>query len=84
MQKPTYEFIVQRYKKTFPDLSPDTNFRGDLMQKVNDTIVPFYNELKSTENILVHIKKDLYRLAVKREEYLKSLGDLYSDALPEF
>ena len=66
MQKPTYECIAQRYKKTFPDLNPDPNFKGDLMQKVNDIIVPFYNELKNTENTLVRIKKDLYRLAIKR------------------
>ena len=48
MQKPTYEYIAQRYQKTFPEITPDPNFRGELMQKVNDIIIPFYNELKAT------------------------------------
>ena len=54
------------------------------MQRVKDIIDPFYFELKESEMALVKAKKDLFRLAVKREEYIKSLGDLYSDALPEF
>lgn len=48
MQKPTYEFIAQRYKKTFPELNPDPAAKAELIQKVNDFVVPFYNELKGT------------------------------------
>ena len=33
---------------------------------------------------LVRAKKDIFKLAIKKEEYLRSLGDLYSDALPSF
>ena len=68
----------------FPEIKPNINEKTELMGKVNDIILPFYTQLKETENALVSFKKDLYRLAVKREEYLRSLGDLYSDALPEF
>jgi hypothetical protein len=84
MQKPTYESIVLRYEKVFPEIRPDKTAKGELMSKVNDLVNPFYNYLKETEILLINIKKSLYRLAVKREDYIRGLGDLYTDTLPEF
>ena len=84
MQKPTFESIVLRYQNTFSQVKPDPALKNDLIARINDTAIPFYNQLRETENALILAKKDLYRLAVRREDYLKSMGDLYSDALPEF
>lgn len=52
------------------------------MNRIKDEALPFAKELQNMETKLVNIKKDLNKLAAKRENYLKHLGNLYSDALP--
>ena len=41
MPKPTYESIEQKYEKAFPDLKQKLSNRQEVMNRVNDNLLPF-------------------------------------------
>jgi len=41
MPKPTYESIEQKYEKIFPELRPKLASRQEILNQVNDNLLPF-------------------------------------------
>lgn len=52
------------------------------MIALRDQVEPFKKQLQGQRIALINLKREVYRLALRREEYLRTSRILFSDTLP--
>lgn len=76
--------MLNRYQEYFPHLKPDESRKMETINVYKNNVEPFIKTLQSQRISLINLKREIFKLALKREKYIRASKILYFNALPNF